>query len=359
MTAIRVLALTRYSRMGASSRVRTIQYGRALGRLGIDLTCSSLFGEDYLKALYLGASRPAPIVFKALLRRLSDLLRSKEHDVIWIEKELFPYLPAAVELSLLPKGIPIILDYDDAVFHNYDRGGSVIRRALLSDKIDRLMSHAQLVTAGNEYLAARATSAGCPKVVLVPSVIDLDAYVLPAQPEAQPQTTIGWIGSPSSTQYLALIESALAFVCQRHSSTLITVGAGKLGLRGVPTKPKLWSEESEVESIRGFTVGIMPLRDGPGERGKCGYKLIQYMACGIPVVASPVGVNVDIVEHGVNGFLASTEEEWKLHLSRLLSDSALRARMGAAGRAKVEARYCLQVTAPQVAQLIRETSLRQ
>lgn len=100
----------------------------------------------------------------------------------------------------------------------------------------------------------------------------------------------------------------------------------------------------------------MPLTDTPWARGKCGYKLIQYMACGLPVIASPVGVNTEIVEHGVNGFLASTEAEWIEALRTLLSDAALRARMGEAGRRKVERDYSLQVWGPRVAQILRDAA---
>jgi hypothetical protein len=112
-------------------------------------------------------------------------------------------------------------------------------------------------------------------------------------------------------------------------------------------------EETEVSAIQSMDIGVMPLTDTPWARGKCGYKLIQYMACGLPVIASPVGVNKDIVEHGVNGFLAETDKEWCSAIETLLSDSELRRRMGAAGRKKVEESYSLQVWGPRVAQMLR------
>lgn len=118
----------------------------------------------------------------------------------------------------------------------------------------------------------------------------------------------------------------------------------------------LRSEEPEVVSIRGFDIGIMPLVDGDFERGKCGYKLIQYMACGLPVVASPVGVNCQIVEHGINGFLAETPEQWEQALQTLLVDAGLRQRMGQAGRQKVEQQYCIQVTDPVLSHLLIEAA---
>jgi glycosyltransferase involved in cell wall biosynthesis len=120
-----------------------------------------------------------------------------------------------------------------------------------------------------------------------------------------------------------------------------------------------WTEQTEVASIASFDIGIMPLLDAPFERGKCGYKLIQYMACGLPVVASPVGVNCQIVEHGVNGFLADTPEQWEQVLMTLLADAGLRQRMGAAGRRKVEQHYSIQVTGPKLAAMLKLAAKKQ
>jgi glycosyltransferase involved in cell wall biosynthesis len=133
---------------------------------------------------------------------------------------------------------------------------------------------------------------------------------------------------------------------------MIMVGAGDANMKRSFCEVKPWSEVSEVTDLQRFDAGIMPLPDDPWKRGKCGYKLIQYMACGIPVVASPVGVNKEIVDHGVNGFLAETTTEWIEALRILRDNPDLRRRMGAAGRRKVEQRYCLQVTAPRLHKLI-------
>ncbi len=135
--------------------------------------------------------------------------------------------------------------------------------------------------------------------------------------------------------------------------TAIGIDAAALGL---PMASVPWSEQTVAQDIARLDVGIMPLVDAPFERGKCGYKLIQYMACGLPVVASPVGVNRQIVEHGVNGFLAETPEQWATALRTLCADPALRARMGAAGRRKVEQHYSLQVTAPRLVQILRRAA---
>jgi hypothetical protein len=115
-----------------------------------------------------------------------------------------------------------------------------------------------------------------------------------------------------------------------------------------------WTEQTEVAELQHFDVGVMPLPDSPWERGKCGYKLVQYLGCGKPVIASPVGANRWIVEQGANGFLAETPEEWKAALSTLLREPGLRSRFGQAGRTKVEREFCIQVNGPKLVATLRE-----
>jgi glycosyltransferase involved in cell wall biosynthesis len=134
------------------------------------------------------------------------------------------------------------------------------------------------------------------------------------------------------------------------------IGGGQVDMPGVPVEFVQWAENSEVDNISCCDVGIMPLQDTLWERGKCGYKLIQYMACALPVVASPIGVNTEIVTEGEHGYLAKTTAEWVVALDALLSDEALRRQMGNAGRATVEDRYCIQKTGPRMAELLKEAA---
>ncbi|MCF6236000.1 MAG: glycosyltransferase family 4 protein, partial [Gammaproteobacteria bacterium] len=134
----------------------------------------------------------------------------------------------------------------------------------------------------------------------------------------------------------------------------VAVGASEDTLKELPIEVRPWSEESEVQLIQKFDIGIMPLEDSPWERGKCGYKLIQYMACGLPVVASPVGVNKKIVDHEVSGFLAHNLNEWEQMLGYLLNDQNLRQRMGEKGRSSVESWYSTHIQAPRLEKLMSE-----
>jgi glycosyltransferase involved in cell wall biosynthesis len=321
-----------------------------LARHGIDLEIAPLFGDDYVRALYGQAGR-ARHVLHAFAGRLHALLSARKFDAVWIEKEALPWLPAFVELSLLPRGIPLIADYDDAVFHRYDQHGSLLVRAVLGRKLDRVMARVDLVVAGNAYLADHARKAGARRVEIVPTVVDLDRYLLLEHPHAD-EVTIGWIGSPKTAAYLDAVKPVIGELTSAMPLQAIAIGARADQLAGSCFTPVPWSEESEVAQLRRIDIGIMPLEDTPWERGKCGYKLIQYMALGLPVVASPVGVNRQIVRHGENGFLASAPAEWRDALEKLATDPALRRSFGAAGRSDIEDRYALSVQAPHLAELI-------
>ncbi len=350
-----LLLLTRYARLGSSSRIRFYQYLPYLESHGIQVTSAPLLDDRYIRNLYTNRPQNPLAILRAYVQRLAALLHSRAFDLIWLEKEALPWVPALGEALATHFAPSCVVDYDDAAFHRYDQHRNPFVRALLGGKIDAVMRRAALVVAGNDYLAARARQAGAARLEIIPSVVDADRY-RPAPPRPPAGFNIGWIGAPVTAPYLRLIQPALATLCQRSDTRLTLVGAGRLAMEGVPLESRPWREATEVNELQQFDVGIMPLPDEPFERGKCGYKLIQYMACGLPVVASPVGVNRQIVEHGVNGFLANTPDEWVAALSALRDDPALRRQMGAAGRAKVETQYSLQVTAPRLRALLLATS---
>lgn len=350
---MKALFVTRYGRLGASSRMRSLQYLPWFERMGIDCSVAPLFDDNQLAERYRANGYGLANLARSYGKRLLHLLQRHRYDVLWIEKEALPWLPASLERLLL-RGVPYVLDYDDAIFHNYDRHSSALVRRLLGRRIDHLMAGARLVVAGNAYLAQRAIDAGAPCVEIVPTVIDLDRYSAEQDfcSGAEPLRIV-WIGSPSTTRYLKLLGAPLAELSRRFNIKLRVIGGGALSMPGVDIEVVRWSEESEAACIRECDIGVMPLLDSPWERGKCGYKLVQYMACGLPVVASPVGVNNEIVSAGVNGFLADSNNGWVKAVGELLTDAMLRQKMGAAGRKRVEQQYCIQHTAPRLAALLR------
>ena len=354
---LRISAFTRYSRRGASSRLRFLQYFSELEGRGFDLKHEPLFSDEYIESLQTRRGMRYQAI-QSLWARIRTLSATKEADVLWVEKDALPWLPALLETSLIPSNVPIVLDYDDAVFHQYELHPNPTLRLLLSRKHQLLMQKAALVVAGNQYIADYAHHAGARRVEVLPTVVDLERYRLTKDRlnglrEAPP--TVGWIGQRSTAEFLYPLASLFAGLGEKKLMQFRAIGINST-LLGLPLSSEPWSEQTEVESLKEFDIGIMPLRDGPFERGKCGYKLIQYMACGLPVVASPVGVNTTLVEHGVNGFLATSLKEWEWALRTLATDPILRHRMGKAGRAKVEREYSLQVTAPLLARWLAEAA---
>ncbi|NWL19514.1 glycosyltransferase family 4 protein [Pseudomonas umsongensis] len=342
---MKILFLSKYSRMGASSRLRFLQYIPALEESGVEVVVKSLFDDDYLKYLYSSGKRPVLRTMYCYLMRLFTIFTVRQYDIIWIEKEVFPYFPATVERLLRFFAPPYVVDYDDAIFHNYDLSSHSLIRKTLGKKIDVVMRNARCVIAGNDYLAIRAKAAGAKDVVVVPTVVDKDRYLAKRDSACEP-LVIGWIGSPSTQKYVVAIRQALLSVCNEFGARVMLMGATPRiveELPEIPVEVLPWSEDGEVDFIRQLDIGIMPLVDGPWEKGKCGYKLVQYMASGLPVVASPVGVNVEIVDVNRCGILADSPAEWESALRKLLGNADQRLDYGRAGRAAVENKYTLHV----------------
>lgn len=338
--------------------MRFMQFASPLARLGVSISLQPLMADAYVAALQNGG-RPRAMALAAYAFRTKAAVQarsSRAAEVWWIEKELFPWVPGPLEALAWPRGTPVVLDYDDAVFHQADQHRNPVVRHLLANKHAGLMRRATAVVVGNDYLAAYARAAGARRVEVVPTVVDLARY---PQSKHHLQTAskpvAGWIGQASTAGYLHQLASVFSQLRLEDVLRFTAIGIDTEAL-GLPMTSVAWSAESEAQSIASLDIGVMPLHDSPFERGKCGYKLIQYMACGLPVVASPVGVNRQIVEHGVNGFLASTPDEWAQALRALAADPALRARMGAAGRAKVERHYTTDVAAPRLASLLHEVA---
>jgi glycosyltransferase involved in cell wall biosynthesis len=353
---LKILILTRYERSGASSRMRCYQYLPWLEAAGVEVTISPLFSDEYVLELQRGHKSVVKAA-SAYPIRIKALFSSKQFDVVWIEKEALPWIPAFVERFLLSNRVPYVLDYDDAVFHYYDLHTNPVVRMFLGTKHQSLIKGAALVMAGNEYLANFAKRSGAKAVEIIPTVIDLERYPREILQNTTLVTTlcVGWIGQRATAYFLkpykALFQRLSASGLMRFAAIGIDTKALDLPMQSIS-----WSENTEVQSIASFNVGIMPLLDRSFERGKCGYKLIQYMACGLPVIASPVGVNCQIVEHGVDGFLAETEEQWEDALLKLAQDQSLRENMGKKGRQKIERCYSIQVTAPKVIQLLHSVA---
>lgn len=322
-----------------SARFRVRQYIPALRREGIDI-------EEFASGL--GQYPPRvrwvrPFWALALLaERLPDVVMSHRYDAVLLQREIMSSFVTLEPLTTRPR----ILDVDDAIF--LQRGGGFARRlAELSDRI----------ICGNNYLAERFGRWNM-NVDIVPTAVDTERYHVNAEPKlSDSPLVIGWIGTSGNYKYLYGIEGALAKVMCAHPSARLKVVGDRLpefrhlSLERVDFVP--WSEASEVNAIQSMDIGIMPLEDSPWARGKCSFKMLQYMATGLPVVVSPVGMNAEVLTLGELGIGATTEKQWVDGLIALLENRTLRARFGSEGRRVVEFSFSIHVLAPQIARSLR------
>jgi glycosyltransferase involved in cell wall biosynthesis len=373
----KILILTKYASLGGSSRYRFYQYLPYLQSQGFEISISSLLDNKYIADLNKSnisvetrnRKRNLSNLLNVYFQRVRKLINSNGHDLLWIEKELLPYAPAWLE-KILIGDIPYVVDYDDAQFHVYDYYGSKSTKLFLSNKIDNIMANSKLVVAGNKYIEERANAAGAKRIEIIPTVVDINRYSVEnnsinkvnltelldkelSQKQSSQIFNIGWIGSPSTSRYINPMQPVFQQLNEKYNCKFTLIGAGNFQLEGISLTLKNWNEESEVEDLKILDVGIMPLDNNLWEQGKCGIKLIQYMACGLPVVGTPIGVNKDIIQHGFNGFHANSPDDWVKYLSILAEDPQLRSVMGKRGRSMVESTYCLHLTAPKLAQLLR------
>jgi glycosyltransferase involved in cell wall biosynthesis len=326
-----------------------------LQQSGISVDVRSFFDDEYLVRLYAGRRVSVSSLLGYYARRLQILLDRAHHDLIWLEKEAVPWLPWSIERRLLGDR-PYVADFDDAWYLRYQEHRNPLVRAALAGKLPAIVRASRLTIVGNAYLGAWARRMQAPRILELPTTVDLGRYPL-ATGTPDGGFTIGWIGSPANAaMYLPPLAGVLAELTAEAGVRLDLVGSGPITLDGVAVHNLPWSEADEGRLIGGFDVGIMPLRHDEWSEGKCAYKLIQYMASGLPVVASPVGMNRVVVRDGVNGFLADTPEQWRSALLALRRDPALRRRMGAVGRELVEAEFSHATVGVRLAAALRQAA---
>jgi glycosyltransferase involved in cell wall biosynthesis len=343
-----VLALLPFSEEGASVRFRVSQFLPALSAAGFDVDLHPLFDTTLFRMLY----RPGHVAEKAtaLLARTLDRVKAlRDHyDLALIHREAYPIGPPLIE-RWLAKRVPIVYDFDDAVYlPNTSDANRMIGFLKRPDKIAEVVRLSTEVMAGNAHLGnyARRYSS---HVNVVPTCVDTTVWRPAVDAVRSGPPVIGWIGTPTTTPYLMGLQDVFSALAKEHDFVLRVSGSvAPVEIRGVRVDNQPWTLPGEIALFNTCDIGVYPLPNDEWTLGKCGFKAIQFMACGVPVVASPVGVNNQIIEHGVSGLLANTEAEWRDHLRALLIDREIRQRIGAAGRARIEAQYSLHATAPAV-----------
>lgn len=314
-----------------SSRYRVLQYLPYLRGEGIEPVVKDLQGGRAKRWGTFWGARYFPMVF--------------------VQKKLLSPSQRVIIRSGSPK---MVFDFDDAIIYRDSAKGAGLSPGRLR-RFRKTVRSCDLVIAGNSYLRGLAEGERV-RVLTIPTPIDMQRYTEKGQCGSQ-TVRIGWIGGQGTLFYLEELGPVLEEVCRRVEGVKVKVVSNAFPKwRGVPLECKQWSYEEEIADLHSFDIGIMPLTDDPWSRGKCGFKLLQYMAVGLPVVCSPVGVNGEIVVDGDNGLLARTPQQWVSSLELLVKDCVMRKKLGVAARKTVMEGYSLDRWAMRMATALWEIS---
>lgn len=337
----------------ASTRQRVFQFFPYLERHGIRCFPSCFISSDFHKILYSQGRLLQKIshTMRGIVTRLNDLRRVSGFDLVFIHREAFPFFTTIVEKRFSRK-MPLIYDFDDSIYLMNPTRPSLLPFLRNPSKVTTILRLSKYVVVGNEHLA-RFSAQYNDNVHIIPTCINTDYYI-PAQRKVtgDQRLVVGWIGSRSTVPYLQSIRQPLLSLSKKYDFRLRVVSNEDVDL-DFPKDFEKWQLRQELKELQGFDIGIMPLPDNQWTRGKCGYKIIQYMSVGKPVVASPVGVNKEIVVDGYNGYLADSLEEWENKLGELIEKKKLRDTFGKRGRATVEEKYSLKVNAPKLLAVLK------
>jgi glycosyltransferase involved in cell wall biosynthesis len=347
-TRKKVLFIVPYPlREAPSQRFRFEQYFAVLKANSIDFDVQAFLPQTLWRVFYGTGNVPKKslVILGGFWRRIVCLTGVWRYDFVFIHREAAPIGPPIFEW-LIAKVCrrKIIYDYDDAIWLTDVKSETRLNRLIKNrGKVSTICALSYRVSCGNSYLAAYAGSYNT-SVVVNPTTIDTDGLHVknrvPLSGKENQQLTIGWTGSHSTLKYLETIEFVLQRIEQAYPAVNFVVIADKppkLAIRRMTFVP--WKEESEIADLMTIDIGIMPLPDDEWSKGKCGFKILQYMSLNIPSVSSAVGVNQDIVRHNENGFLCTTDEEWFRALATLIESPTLRHQFGVAGRETVVHHY--------------------
>lgn len=345
-----------------NQRYRFEQYLPYLRQHGFETELSPIVSAEDDRILYSPGHvlQKTLVQLRAIRRRLRDLRRAASFDVVFVCREALMLGTSWFERRIKQTGVPMLFDFDDAIWL-LDVSAGNRRLAFLKNpaKTAAIIAMSDRIFAGNEYLATYARRFN-ESVTVVPSTVETDEYV-PGSRHLGAPVVIGWSGSPTTVRYFEHAIPVLRDLRARYGDRIQFRLVGdehyrneELGIQGVR-----WSKETEIRELQGFDIGIMPMADEEWAKGKCGLKGLLYMSVEVPAVLSPHGVNSEIVQNGVNGYLAGSHDDWVDRLSRLVESPDLRERLGVAGRRTVIQRYSVRSQRDRyVAELDRLAELR-
>ena len=328
-------------------RYRFEQFFDYLETNGIQCYLANIINENDEKALYHSTNilKKIKVGVNSFVRRWKHLKNIDNFDLVVIYREVIPTKSTLFENYIAKKNIPMVYDFDDAIWVK-DVSEVNKKISFLKDekKIEKIIPICKHITCGNEYLAKYASKFNS-NITIIPSTVDTDLYKPIAKKYKEGPVRIGWVGSHTTVKHFEMITDVYLKLKSKYENKIDFVLIGDenyqhrdLGIMGVR-----WDNEMEVELFNSFDIGIMPIPNNEWAKGKCGMKGLLYMSVGIPSVMSNVGMNKDIIEDGVNGFLPTDDEQWIEVLSKLIENKELRNKIGDKGRETVLEKYSKNV----------------
>jgi glycosyltransferase involved in cell wall biosynthesis len=358
---IRVLFLTRYPHAGASSRYRVHQYVPHLETLGVRCDVQSFMDDDMYRLSFTEGHMANKVwmALKATARRLMKLRRFREYDIVYLQRELFPFGPPLIERYLKRHSAVLVFDFDDALFikkpSRYNPLATWLRSA---EKTLELFRLADCVAAGNDWLRDRAAEHAS-RAVTVEVAEDTGRIPMHAPHTNNRPVTIGWLGSKSTVKYLRELEPVLQAIASEYPEVRFQImGGGEFFMPGVPWVRREWSLSGELEALAEFDIGLMPLPAEDWARGKSGGKARTYMAAGVVPVCAAIGYNLQLIRHGETGFLCASLSEWTDCIVNAIEDAALRQRVAQAARYEIETRFSVTGQAQLLRNLLDDVLAR-
>jgi glycosyltransferase involved in cell wall biosynthesis len=327
-------------------RFRFEQYLSCLTESGFEYVISNFINEEDDKMLYTSGNYYSKLKLERKSRsvRKVDVKRANQFDIIFIYREALLTGSTFFEKEFSRSKAKVVFDFDDAVWlPNVSSGNKILQVLKKPEKTSEIIQFSDMVFAGNSYLADYASNY-CKNVKIIPTTIDTEYHKRKNQNNGK-RVCIGWTGTQTTLKYLDALKGVFKTLSLKYGSQIFlkVICDQPWEFDGIELKYEKWTQENEIEQLEEIDIGIMPLTDDEWSRGKCGFKGLQYMAMESATIMSPVGVNIEIIENGKNGFLAGTETEWIEQISRLIENKELRLQLGKEGRKTIENKYSVNV----------------
>lgn len=355
---MKILYWVPYPEEGPSNRFRVWQYLPFLDQLGYKYRLCPFWNSRAYKILYKNGHyfEKALYFFHGVIGRFMQVSNLFKYDIVFIHREACPLGPPFFEWLTYMFNKPIIFDFDDAIFlKNFHPANAFYRFLKFPSKTKNIIKMSKAIIVANSFLEEYACRFNSSTYV-IPTPIDTEKFTIIKKDSEQ--IVIGWIGSSTTASYLSIASNAIKELSKKYNFTLKLIGARRsMHVPGVNVENSDWSLEREVKDFQSIDIGIYPLPDTLWVKGKAAFKAIQYMAVGVPVIASPVGMTAEVIQDGLNGFLADSDRVWFDKLSRLIESKLLREKIGLAGRKTVEERYSLEANAPKYLEILKKFSM--